>query len=561
MQEDAVQHRARRGLQAEADVREPKQDLALRERLGDAADALERLEAKAPVLVVAGGDGEGERVEEEVVLVQAPLAREEVVDARGDLDLAVGGLRHAGLHVLVDGQRHACRAVALQQRADLVEALLAVLEVDAVHDAAAARALERGLDHVGLRAVHHERRVDVLHVAARHLGHVLDAVTAHEVDAHVEQVAAVAHLLLGHAHQAVPVAGIEEALELLAAVGVGALGHDQEAVVLAELGEPVQARAAGRAHRGARHGRARSHHLAQRADVVGGGAAAAAHDAGAVILEVPPHGCAEGIRAQRILGAAVHQDGEARVRNHAERAIPVLGEVGDVLGHLRGAGGAVEAEARDRERTQRVHHGRDVGAEQHGARGLHGDARQDRNLLVRLPCRADGVEARVHRALHLQEVLRRLHDQAVRAAVDQAARLLAVGVEHGFPRGLPQRDELGAGADGARHEARTVTRAELVRGGACAPRCADVELVDPLHHLLVELGGHQLVGTERVGLHHVRTRGEEALVDPLDQVRPALHQDVGAVLAAEVILGAAIRAGVDAGAHRAVKNHDATIQR
>src|SRR5205823_7844336 len=63
---DAVQHLPRLRLQAEADVREPEQHAAVGEALRDQLDPVERLEAQAAVVLVAGGNGEGQWVEEDI---------------------------------------------------------------------------------------------------------------------------------------------------------------------------------------------------------------------------------------------------------------------------------------------------------------------------------------------------------------------------------------------------------------------------------------------------------------------------------------------------------------
>ena len=52
-------------------------------------------------LRVAGRQGEGERIEDQVLRAQAVLVHGDIVDAPGNLQLAVGGLGHA---LLVDGQ-------------------------------------------------------------------------------------------------------------------------------------------------------------------------------------------------------------------------------------------------------------------------------------------------------------------------------------------------------------------------------------------------------------------------------------------------------------------------
>jgi hypothetical protein len=58
-----VQHLPRRRVEAERDVRQPEDDLAFGQRLGDALDRVEGIEAELAVILVTGADREGQRVE------------------------------------------------------------------------------------------------------------------------------------------------------------------------------------------------------------------------------------------------------------------------------------------------------------------------------------------------------------------------------------------------------------------------------------------------------------------------------------------------------------------
>ena len=84
--------------------------------------------ARLARLLLAGGDGEDERVEEQVARRNAVLVHDDVVDALGDLELPLGGV---GLALLVDGQRDERRPVLLGELRLGVERLAAVFEVDA----------------------------------------------------------------------------------------------------------------------------------------------------------------------------------------------------------------------------------------------------------------------------------------------------------------------------------------------------------------------------------------------------------------------------------------------
>src|SRR5207253_2123889 len=105
---------------------------ALGEARLDRADALDRLHRRADVVRVARPDGEDERVEDQVARGQAVLRGEQLVRALGDRELALARDGHALLLVLVDAADDDGAAVGLEERDDLLETLLAVLEVDRV---------------------------------------------------------------------------------------------------------------------------------------------------------------------------------------------------------------------------------------------------------------------------------------------------------------------------------------------------------------------------------------------------------------------------------------------
>ena len=97
-----------------------------------------------------------------------------------------------------------------------------------------------------------------------------------------------------------------------------------------------------------------------------------------------------------------------------------------MLGHLGWTGSAIQTKTGNWKRSQCIHYGRHVGAKQHGAGGLHGDAGKNRNVFMRLLRGADGIKAGTDRTLHLQQILTGLNDQAIRATINEAARLLAI---------------------------------------------------------------------------------------------------------------------------------------
>ena len=113
VEEDRVQHLASGRRQAERDVGDAEDGLALRQRLLDQADALDRLDAGADVVLVAGADREDQRVED-----RCPRPRRRTSSVSSSCErcaicqLALARDRLRLLLVLVDAADHQRGAVA-----------------------------------------------------------------------------------------------------------------------------------------------------------------------------------------------------------------------------------------------------------------------------------------------------------------------------------------------------------------------------------------------------------------------------------------------------------------
>ncbi len=226
----------------------------------------------------------------------------------------------------------------------------------------------------------------------------------------------------------------------------------------------VQRGDAGLGARAARGRGAAPDALHDRGDVLGGGAAAPAHQRQAELAGEPLVRVGELIGRERVARPAGGQLGQSRVRHAGQRDAGVRGQVAQVLAHLPGAGGAVEPDDVDAERLQRGERGADLAAEQHGAGRLDRDVRDEHDIGYRTVGhrRGDRAPGPDDRGLGLQQVLARLDDDRVGAAAEQAGRVELVGVPEGGEGDVPQRRQLRPRPHG--------TRAPSAGGPARTPR-------------------------------------------------------------------------------------------
>ncbi len=228
----------------------------------------------------------------------------------------------------------------------------------------------------------------------------------------------------------------------------------------------------------------------------------------------------------------------------------MAGQVVERLEHLRWSGGAVETDQVHVHRLERAQRRPDLGAGQHGAGQLDRDLGLDRDMAAGGPHGAPGA---VDRRLGLQQVEDRLDQDEIDTPVEEASRLLLIGIPEIGVTDLAEGRELGTRSDAARHPAGPARRGEVVRRLAGEVGGGPVQLVDPVG--LPVLGEDGPEGAERVGLDHVATDFEERSVDPVDDVRPGDHEELVAsfeVGATEVVGGEPGQLQV--GPHRTVED-------
>ena len=235
VEEDRVHHLARRRRQSEADVGNAEHGLDVRDVFLHQAYAFDGLHRAADVVDVAGGAGEDQRIDDDVLRGNAVLFGQQLYDAlrHGQLALAREGLRLQ--LVFVDGAHHQRRAVAFGDRADALELLLAVLQVDRVDDALALAVGERQFHRLGVGGVDHDGRFDLADQLLVEGRDVLDLVAIGALQADVDDVRAVAYLAARDLGGLFPFLRGHQILEEARADHVGALAHDQRAIALLGL--------------------------------------------------------------------------------------------------------------------------------------------------------------------------------------------------------------------------------------------------------------------------------------------------------------------------------------
>ena len=148
-----------RRVEAEGDVGHAERRLHLRVAPLDLADRLDRLQAVAAGLLLAGGDREGQAVDEDVLDVHPPVAGEGRRSAAWRPRTLWSAVRAWPSSSMVSATTAApCSRTIGMIRANRLPGPVAVLVVDRVDDRAAAEQLEPGLDHGGLGRVEHERQ-------------------------------------------------------------------------------------------------------------------------------------------------------------------------------------------------------------------------------------------------------------------------------------------------------------------------------------------------------------------------------------------------------------------
>ena len=430
----------------------------MRQGLADLPRRLDEVDPVVVVLLDAGRDGKNVRIEDDVLGRKTDLFGEDAVGARADRDLA--GFR-IGLALLVEGHHHHGGTVAAHHIGVMDELRLALLERDGIHHCLALDALQAGFDDAELRGIdHHGHAGDV--GLGRHEVEELDhggfGIEQSLVHVDVDDLGAVQHLVTRHVERRREIAVLDQLAEFGRARDVGALAHVDEADV-ARKRKRLETRQA-QLRLDARHlSRREAVHAARDgADVVGRGAAAAAHDVDEPGLGKLAH------ELRHIFGTLVVEAefvGQAGIRIRADQRVGRPRDFGEMRPHLARAERAVEP---DRQRIGVAHGMPEArrGLARQGAARQIGDGARDHHRQAGPQIFEHLVDAG-QRRLGIERVEDGLDQDQVRTALDQGAGGFGIGdaqvVErHGTVAGIVDVRRNGGRAvgrpDRARDEAR-----------------------------------------------------------------------------------------------------------
>ena len=486
--------------------------------------------------------------------LEAVFADGNIVDAPGNLQLALGGFGHA---LLVDGQGDDGGVVLAGKGEDFIRFGAPGFQVGGVDQAATGGGLQGKFHHLGLGAVDDEGHAHGRSQGFDQAAHQLAFVgTLGEGGAQIQSVGAGFNLGAGDLQRAFEVFGQDHLFKLSAALGVEALTDEEGRGFLNHglgRGGRGQARLArGRVGLGGFSAQA----VHQQAHVLGGRAAATADDAHTEFLDVGGERVGKGLGLQGVNCLTVHVEGQPGVGDAGYGQVGGLGELAQRLAHIIGAGGAVEADGVDGEVFEDGGDSGTVGAQEHAPGGVESDLGLDGQIdagLLKGGLNADDD------GFDLQNVLGGFDEEQVHAAGDQRGGLLPEDVDQ-FGKGnigelgIAHGGQFAGGAERPSHQALLPGFLRVLVGQAAGQLRGGA--VDGVHLVLQTVFSQsETVGAECVGFDHIHTGIQEGAVHGFDCLRGGDDQVIVTAVGA---LAAKINSGevelLQAGAHCPVKN-------
>ncbi len=341
IEKDGIDDFARASGQTKGDIGDAQNSAHIRESLLDEPNAFHGFHGTADIVFVAGGAGKDQGIEDDVLGSEAVFFGEQFVTALGNFAFALAS-EGLGLQlVFVDAAANDGGAEIVGEGDNLLEFFLAVFQVDGIDDGLAL-AIGKGLhDGGGIGGVDHHRDfyfADQLFVERRN---VFFLIALGALQADIDDVSAAANLAAGDFAGFLPLFIGDQVLEEARADDVGALADQQgPGAVFGFDGFDSGIDGAMRL-RGALARLFAFGHLRERADVLLGGAAAAADDIEPAVVDEFLELCGERGRCLSVF--AGFRIGQARIGIARNKFAGKLAERSKVIGHELGPSGAVHA--------------------------------------------------------------------------------------------------------------------------------------------------------------------------------------------------------------------------
>jgi hypothetical protein len=213
IQEDRIHDFARARWQTERHVRNSEHGANERNRLLDLANAFDGFDGAADVILISGRAREHQRIENDVLGVDAKFSSEQFVGALGNLALAFSRECLRLQRIFVDAADDHRRAVRPRQRAHTFELLFAVFQVDRVDDAFTLAVGERKLNSARIGGVDHDRRFDFANQVLVERRNVVQLFAIRALKADVHDMRTALHLTASDFGGFFPLFGGDEILE------------------------------------------------------------------------------------------------------------------------------------------------------------------------------------------------------------------------------------------------------------------------------------------------------------------------------------------------------------
>ena len=156
-QKNRIQQMTRHRIESKRNIGQTQHQLNLRQFIVQSAQCLQRVDAMGSVFGIASADGEGERINEEIMRRQAMLFTGEPIKAVRDFDFIIHLFCHA---VLVNGESDDAAAKASCQQHSFACRLNAVFKIKGIDHRFAAVELKGLFQNIVFGGINHKRDRD-----------------------------------------------------------------------------------------------------------------------------------------------------------------------------------------------------------------------------------------------------------------------------------------------------------------------------------------------------------------------------------------------------------------